>query len=245
MPRRMITSVWERLRSLSGYIFVRTSGLLAVSAGICILVFGGSEFWINTQTASWLSGHLADLSHIGTAQRNREVASIASDLFHGGTWIWDFRPNQAEKTVPFWLYEGTHYIVVSSFKYPGEQFDQHLQQLVADGATLLYKSNSVTLLSPKQAVLWTFRPQYVLNLSMDNSLTLIGYNILRDQPGMVGLLFHWYTRETTSIPYHMFIHVLDPATLYGVSRKHQARRVTDRALTAASIVGAGLLPARL
>ena len=64
---------------------------------------------------------------------------------------------------------------------------------------------------PRQAVLWTFRPTYISEVSFDKEIKLLGYDIVSNS-GELSLRLYWQGLQTPAIPYHIFLHILNPQT---------------------------------
>lgn len=162
----------------------------------------------NRATSNWLEAHLADDARLAYEYEAQSPAHLACD---GQSWDC-ILTQKVELWQPHeWLDEGTHYLLIDQRTDPAQDLSQRIDTLVANGATLLYRSDDPFRFGIRQAVLWTFHPQYELNVTFDNSLYLAGYHVL-ESVGQLDLLFHWYTVQIPDIAYHLFLHVIDPKT---------------------------------
>ncbi len=168
---------------------------------------------LNSPVANWLREHVADHTRLVAEQPGADIRQYTEAWPASKTWDWRTTLDATQKTVSEWLgKEAAQYLVLDEWAPSKVPFDQRLKMLIAQGATLLYVSDGLPPLRPRQAVLWTFRPEVSLDLTFNDSIELLGYHILRGENGDVGLLVHWYTIKPTSFDYNLFIHVIDPET---------------------------------
>ena len=185
------------------------AGLLLLAQSVVIL----SPWYGKWTTATWLRHHLAPYTHIIADLRGQEVQQLTLNWNGASTWTWTFQPAVERKSPLAWLGEGAHYLLIDERTFVDEDFQARINGLVSRGATLLYVSSPIIpFYSPRQAVLWAFHPDHELNAVFDDRLQLVGYNVYRNQAGQINLLLHWYTLNPPAIDYHMFLHIIDPAT---------------------------------
>ncbi len=141
------------------------------------------------------------------------TASFAQDSATAQTWTYFFNMKSIEeKSVGDWYARGAHYLLVDE-KNTGmdrRDFDVRIQHLTEQGATLLYQSQGVSNLVPRQAILWSFKAQHPLDLTFDDHLRLVGYDISRSEQGDYHLVLYWYTAKPGASAYNLFAHVFDP-----------------------------------
>ncbi len=205
---------WKR------WVFV----VLAILALLVETYVVANPWLIQWQTASWLRDHVDDGSQIVSDLRGQEIQQLTSSWDHARSWRWQFVPFIETRPSLAWLGDGNHYLILDERTYLRGDFSTRVQALSNAGATLLYESHPLLPIGPRQAVFWPFKTDHPLNVSFDDNLLLIGYNLqpgANEQAGTNGqastsrqpsLLLHWYVLRQANVAYHIFIHIFDPAT---------------------------------
>ncbi len=189
-------------RFLNGFLIVSRIGAVLIAA--ILVVTAVSDIVADAPLAVWLGEHVADHSRL-VAER-LEPTHLVLDWSNSLTWQWELSPKIEEKSVAEWSSTGAQYLLVDGrASAPGEDFSQRVQKLVGQGATLVYQFMN-------RAVLWTFQPQHVINLTFDDCLTLVGYDVNRDAHNKLSLRLYWYVQRPTEATYVAFVHLIDAAT---------------------------------
>jgi len=201
-------------RTATGRTAIRI-GWYAAKAGaiLLVLVLGiGAVTVVLTSraTAQWLAEHVADRSRLIAEVHSRDVINLAGSWPVAGTWDWQTVGEIDPKIAGRGRDNGAHYLVIDDRTRSDKPFAERVQAIEDQGATIVYQSTNPFGLGYRQVVLWTFRPQVVLNLTFDNTLTLIGYNVNRTAEGRSSLIMHWYTRRIPEVAYNIFVHLIDP-----------------------------------
>lgn len=168
-------------------------------------------------TARWLSEHIATTTRIGTESVG--VTQYAHDLQPLSGWDWRLESTVENRSIQQWQAEGVEYLVVDEWASATTDFTARVNQLVAQGSTLVYQTPSLLRLNSRQAVLWTRRPQYPMDLLFDNSLRLVGYDVSYQVPNQsrnqgeqgqpASLILYWQIAQPTTKDYHVFVHLVD------------------------------------
>ena len=171
--------------------------------------------WIGTTaidltTGNWLQAHVTDFSRVAYENSSTELFTLAKQAGGGAaTWEGLREDRRSPPQLVALIIGGTHYLLLGEDHANSGQFSARIRQFTDQGAELLYDSGDMFGLAPRRAILWTFRPQHVLNLNFNNELFLIGYDVQQDGKD---LLLYWYTRRKPLAAYQLFVHLLDPQT---------------------------------
>ncbi len=198
----------RRMPTLKRWTVVLFALLLVVAQTYVV----ASAWLVKWTTASWLKDRVAPFSQLAADIKGQEIQQLVVNNDDASTWQWHFAAPVESKAPLAWLAAGNHYLLLDERSFPHDNFALRIQHVVDSGATLLYESPFSPFGGPRQAVLWAFRPDQVLNVRFDASLMLIGYNVQHNPDGQISLLFHWYTISPPTINYHLFLHMLEPGS---------------------------------
>src|SRR5260221_4794730 len=195
----------------SAHHLLKANRIVALVAFLA-LVFGLEvETASYRQTAAWLVEHVAGAEHLVYDTQAGEVVADTAQWQSAQSWVWHLERFADRKPAGEWLHEGDHYLLLDERGRTDKALPQRLDDFVNQGATIIYQSNNPLGIGARQAVLWTFRPTFPLNLDFDNGLHLIGYQASKRESGTEGILLLWYTRQAPAEPYNIFMHLLDGA----------------------------------
>ncbi len=201
-------------RSAFGRTAIRMATLAAKTGAILlalVLVIGAIAIILTSRaTAQWLAEHVADRSRLVAELHAGDVINLTETWSVAHTWDWKTVYEIDPKTASRWRENGAHYLLIDDRTRTDKPFAERLRTLEAQGAIIVYESANPLGLGYRQVVLWAFRPQYPINVSFDNKLFLIGYNVLKTPDGRTSLLLHWYTSRIPDIAYNLFVHLIDP-----------------------------------
>ncbi|HVO69471.1 MAG TPA: hypothetical protein VMT24_05470, partial [Aggregatilineaceae bacterium] len=167
----------------------RTRLLILLGSAVILAIQTGAMYVVSMPsmaslaTAQWLAEHVANGSQLVYEFQAGEAHRLTAKWPNSATFIWRLVPTIDSETFGQWLAQGFHYVLIDERTFPWQSFDQRVQSLIGQHATLIYESHNPLNLWPRQAVLWTFRPDHLLNLTFDGSLRLVGYSIEEDNSG--------------------------------------------------------------
>jgi hypothetical protein len=177
LTRRSVTRLLKANRVVAG--------VLVLAIGLTLLMSN----LITVRTAVWMAQHIDTYAKFAVERSAVQTSMFATDWPRSANWKFDTPRTIESKAVADWYNSGSHYLLIDESTM-AVNFQQRIQALEANGATLRYQSQGLPNLIPRQAILWSFTPQHKLNVVFDGALTCIGYTVIRGKDGRDQLLMH-------------------------------------------------------
>jgi Gpi18-like mannosyltransferase len=183
---------------IGGIIF----GILATLIFVNIYLFN---------TAHWIATNTAQYSHVVVDDHTDTTWDAITSWPNGHLLVQIHTPNIESRHVQDWYASGNHYLLIHEQASP-VNFQERIRSLESQGAMLRYLSPGISFPGfgvYREALLWTFRPQTIVNANFNDDLLLVGYDTYFNSDSQPELLLYWFSQRNNLPTYSFFLRRVD------------------------------------